>query len=213
MDAIILAGGKGSRMDTPVPKPLVTVRGKTILEHQLEYLFANGVTSAILSLGHRAEEIREFAAKRFPDRSVFCAVEDRPLGTAGGLKLAVRQVKTDSVLVLNCDDLTDIAPKDIGHAGEHVVCVAHPRLPFGRVLEKDGYAVFEEKPLLPDWISVGWYRFQTRELLERLPDEGSLEYDVFPYLKLRIHYHKSFWQPLNTKKDLEGFEKGVDSGR
>ena len=85
--------------------------------------------------------------------------------------------------------------------------MAHPHLPFGRVLEKNGYAVFEEKPVLKDWVSCGWYVFNKQEMLNILPDKGMLEYEVFPKLKLRLFKHEGFWKPLNTRKDILEFEE------
>lgn len=214
MDVIILAGGKGSRMGGEVPKPLTPVLGKTILDHQLEYLFSfPEVETVILSLGHRAEEIQEHVSLRYPEKPIFFSIENKPLGTGGGLKQAMQRAKTQRVLVVNCDDITNISVGELETLPEHTICVAHPRLPFGRVLEKDGYAVFEEKPMLPDWISCGWYCFNREEILGALPDEGSLEYDVFPNIKLRIYRHEDMWRPLNSKKDIQSYEEGTEPGK
>ncbi|MDP2630400.1 MAG: NTP transferase domain-containing protein [Candidatus Uhrbacteria bacterium] len=214
MDAIILAGGKGTRMGEEVPKPLTLVCGKTILDHQLENLLSFSlVEKIILSIGHRAQEIQEYVEGRYPDRDIIFSIEERPLGTGGGLKLAMQKATSARVLVLNGDDITDLPIDALEPLSEHTICVAHPRLPFGRVLERDGYAVFEEKPMLPDWISCGWYCFNREELLCMLPDEGSLEYDVFPKTKLRIYYHEGMWRPLNSKKDIQAFEEGVEPGK
>ena len=117
-----------------------------------------------------------------------------------------RQVDSDFVIVLNCDDITDINLENLKSYNCNTLCVAHPRLPFGLVKEENGFAVFEEKPMLADWVSCGWYLFKRTELLPLLPDKGSLEYDVFPKLKLKLFQHEGFWRPLNTKKDLIEFE-------
>lgn len=214
MDAIIIAGGKGSRMEIDVPKPLVVVRGKTLLEHQIDRLRASGaISQIILSLGHRAEEIVEFIRNRYPTDPPICSVETEYLGTAGGLKLAIGHATTPMVLALNSDDILDIDLELLSQCREHTICVAHPRLPFGRVKESDGFATFEEKPLLPDWVSVGWYVFDREQIAAYLPEKGSLEYDVFPKIKLRIFHHEGFWCPLNTKKDIDTFEKGEEPGK
>jgi len=214
MDAIILAGGKGTRMGGDTPKPLMVVKGKTILEHQIDYLNTFPcIENIILSLGHGAREVQEYVATRYLDQRIVCVVEEYQLGTGGGLKCAMQKATSPRVLVINSDDITDIPIDSLEPMSEHTICVAHPRLPFGRVLEKDGYAVFEEKPILPDWISCGWYCFNREELLNMLPDEGSLEYDVFPNIKLRIYYHEGMWRPLNSKKDIQAFEEGTDPGK
>jgi NDP-sugar pyrophosphorylase family protein len=214
MDAIILAGGKGSRMGDEVPKPLTPVRGKTIIDHQIEYLrIFPALGKIIISLGHRAQEIQEYLVSRYPDGELVFSIEERPLGTGGGLKRAMKHADTARVLVLNGDDITDIPVDRLEEFGEHLICVAHPHLPFGRVVERDGYAVFEEKPILPDWVSCGWYCFNKEEILSVLPDEGSMEYDVFPKIKLRVYYHEGMWRPLNSKKDIQSFEEGTEPGK
>ncbi|MBI4600081.1 nucleotidyltransferase family protein [Candidatus Uhrbacteria bacterium] len=214
MDAIILAGGKGTRMETDTPKPLMVVRGKTILDHQIEYLNSFPcIGCIILSLGNGAQEIERHVAARYLGRDIVFSAEQRPLGTGGGLKLAMQKARSPRVLALNGDDITDIPVDVLEKMTEHVICVAHPRLPFGRVVEKDGYAVFEEKPMLPDWISCGWYCFDREAILRVLPDEGSLEYDVFPAIKLRVYHHEGVWRPLNSKKDIQAFEEGTEPGK
>ena len=209
MDAIILAGGKGSRMEANLPKALVEVRGKPIIAHQIDYLLSQpGVDTIILSLGHQGSFVQEYVQMRYADTPIICSIEEGLLGTAGGLKLAFTRATSPRVLVLNCDDITDIHIADLEGGTEHMICVAHPCLPFGRVHEVDGYAVFEEKPILEDWTSCGWYCFNREELLPLLPDEGSLEYDVFPKIKLKVYHHTGSWRTLNTKKDVQEFEKG-----
>jgi len=206
MDAIILAGGKGSRMEDALPKPLVQIRGKAILDHQLNYLKGR-IDKIVLALGHRADEVIEHVSKFHPNEKIEFSIEDEPLGTGGAIKKAMRLCATQRVLIFNCDDLTDIDVKTLEAMEENVICIAHPRLPFGLVKEVDGYAVFVEKPILPDWVSCGWYAFNKDELMELLPDKGSIEYEVFPKIKLRIYKHEGYWRSTNTKKDVDETEK------
>jgi NDP-sugar pyrophosphorylase family protein len=207
MDVIILAGGKGNRMEDVLPKPLVKVRDKSILAHQLDYFLKSKLISKIiLSLGYKADDIVAYLKVNYPTQNIDFTIETEPLGTAGALKQALLKAATDYAICLNCDDITDIDLNSLGRLTENTICVAHPQLPFGRVKEENGWAVFEEKPMLEDWVSCGWYLFDRVKLLELLPDKGSLEYDVFPKIKLRLYKHQGFWQPLNNKKDLIEFE-------
>lgn len=209
MDAIILAGGKGSRMGDAYPKPLAPIKGKPILAYQLNYLFGSHVIDTIiLSLGHRADEVVAFVKKQYPTHPIDFVIEKEPCGTAGGLKKALQKTSSDYVLVLNGDDIVDIDIAMLAQCAHNTICVAHPRLPFGRVCEKDGCALFEEKPLLEDWVNCGWYVLNRKELFDCAPEKGSLEYDVFPKLQLRVHKHTGFWKPVNTKKDIEELEQG-----
>jgi len=207
MDAILLAGGKGTRMNQPVPKVLVPVHGKTILAHQLDYLLPK-VDKIILALGFQAEHVVEYVKQHYSDKPVFCSLEETPLGTGGALKKALCQSTADRVLVLNCDDLTDIDVSAFTNVAEHHIFVANPRLPFGLVDSSDGYANFVEKPVMKNhWVSCGWYMFLREDIYDLLPDKGMLEYDVFPKIKLKVHQHTGFWQPLNSPKDIQSFEE------
>ena len=206
MDAVIFAGGKGTRMDDALPKVLVVTKGKPILSYPLDYLLPK-VEKIVLAIGHRADEIKAFVTEKYPGKNIVFSIEDEPLGTGGALKQALQQTTSEKVLVLNADDVTDIDPEQVQQNGESTICVTHPRLPFGLVSEKDGYAVFEEKPILDNWVSCGWYVFNREEILPLLPNNGSIEYEVFPKMKLRIYKHEGFWAPLNSKKEVKDFEQ------
>lgn len=92
----------------------------------------------------------------------------------------------------------------------NTICVANPILPYGLVIERDGYAEFLEKPKIDSlWTSCGWYLFKRDEALLNLPDIGSLEYDVFQTgrIKMRLYRHSGFWMTINTPKDVQTFEE------
>jgi|SRR3989338_671292 len=207
MDAIIIAGGEGKRMGSELPKALVEVKGKPILAWQIDYLLNSGIEKIVLAIGHKAEAIADYISNNYREKHVDFTIEKKLLGTAGAIKLALKKCSSEFVVVLNCDDLTDIGIKKLEEKRENTICVAHPSLHFGRVAEKNGYAVFEEKPMLNDWVSCGWYLLNKEEMLKILPDKGMLEYDVFPKIKLRIYKHEGFWKTFNTQKDVEEFEE------
>ena len=206
MDAVIIAGGEGKRMGSDLPKALVEVKGKPLLAWQIDYLLKSGIGKIILAIGHKAEAIADYIGNNYSDKVDF-TIEKKLLGTAGAVKLALQKCSSEFVLVLNCDDLTDINIKRLEEKRENTICVAHPSLHFGRVAEKNGYAVFEEKPMLNDWVSCGWYLLNRKEMLKILPDKGMLEYDVFPKIKLRLYKHEGFWKTFNTQKDVDEFEE------
>ena len=207
MDAVIIAGGKGNRMEGYFPKALAIAKGRPILSYQINYLLKSGINKIVLSLGYKAEEVIKYVKSNYPNAKIDYTIEKELLGTAGGLKLSLSKTESDYAIVLNCDDITDIDISKLQECRENTVCVAHPQLQFGRILEKDGYAIFEEKPMLKDWVSCGWYVFNKAEILKYLPDKGMLEYDVFPKIKLRLFKHEGFWKTLNTKKDILEFGK------
>ncbi|MFC2016621.1 NDP-sugar synthase [Chloroflexota bacterium] len=207
MDAVIIAGGKGQRMEALIPKALVVVKGKPLLSHQIDFLFKSGIKKIVLALGFKAEQVIDYIKSHYPNANIEHTIEKKLLGTAGGIKLALKKSDADYVVALNCDDITDMDISKLQKLKENTICIAHPRLQFGRITEKKGYAVFEEKPMLNIWVSCGWYVFDRKKIMKHLPDKGSLEYDVFPKIKLRIFKHEGFWRTVNTKKDVTEFEK------
>jgi D-glycero-alpha-D-manno-heptose 1-phosphate guanylyltransferase len=112
MQAIILAGGMGTRLRAEVPdlpKPLAPVNGRPFLQYLMSYWVNQGVDRFVLSVGYMAEKVIEQIGDRFVQVPVVYAIEDRPLGTGGALLLALRQLRTDEpFLVLNGDTYFDV---------------------------------------------------------------------------------------------------------
>src|SRR3712207_288990 len=111
MQAVILVGGQGTRLRPityDVPKALVPLRNRPFMGYMLDFLRAGGLDGAVLSLGYLPDPIREYLAECDLDGfSVDYAVEDRALGTAGGIKNAEKYLKTDGpVVVVNGDVLS-----------------------------------------------------------------------------------------------------------
>lgn len=107
-EAIILAGGKGTRLQSVVadlPKPMAPVRNKPFLEFQLNYLQKQGVKSAVLSVGYKHESIIDHFGQNYGGLELRYAIEDQPLGTGGGIKLAAQMLQSDSAFVLNGDSI------------------------------------------------------------------------------------------------------------
>jgi len=110
MKTVIMAGGKGTRLQSiagDIPKPMIPVCGKPILEHQIDCLKKNGLTEIILVIGHLGQHIKDY----FKDGSRFgCGIsyytETEPLGTAGALK-KIENLSGDFIL-LNGDVIFDI---------------------------------------------------------------------------------------------------------
>lgn len=111
MEAIILAGGKGTRLAGVVPnlpKPMAPIAGQSFLHYLLQSLQQQGFTRAILSIGYRAADIRNgFAHWNGPLEIVFCE-EQEPLGTGGAIRAALHMAQSDPVFVINGDTFATI---------------------------------------------------------------------------------------------------------
>ncbi|MBX2931865.1 MAG: nucleotidyltransferase family protein [Chitinophagaceae bacterium] len=111
MQAIILAGGLGTRLKTVVadkPKVLSPVAGKPFLYYIIEYLQKQGVTNYVFALGYLSEQVLDFLQQYYPSLSYQYSIEETPLGTGGGIKKAIQLATEENVLVVNADTFFDI---------------------------------------------------------------------------------------------------------
>ena len=191
MQAIVLAGGLGTRLRGVVadlPKPLAPVAGQPFLGILLEQLRAQGFASAVLSVGYRHELIREAFGDRFGGLAIDYAVEDRPLGTGGAIRLAARACSEADVFVLNGDSYVEL--DFVQMYGRHretgvslTVCAVEvaDAARYGRVVVEGSRIVgFSEKGTAGrGLINAGVYLMR-RNLLEEvtLPDAFSFEEEV-----------------------------------
>ena len=110
MEAIILAGGFGTRLRSLVsdmPKPMAPVLGRPFLSYLLDMLFLRGFKSVVLSVGYKAESIISFFGDDWHGMSLSYSIESFPLGTGGGIKLALSKCSNSHVFVLNGDTYCD----------------------------------------------------------------------------------------------------------
>jgi len=106
MEAVVLAGGLGVRLRGAVPdapKPMAPVNGRPFLEHQMDYWISQGITRFILSTGYKSAIIEKHFEDRHKTAEIDYAIEEKPLGTGGGLLLAALKTKKSPFLVLNGD--------------------------------------------------------------------------------------------------------------
>ncbi len=107
-ECIILAGGLGTRLRSEVPglpKCMAPVAGKPFLHWVIEYLLSQKVSVFIFSTGYMHENIEEYISAEYPHLNAKFSVEDRPLGTGGALKLALKLCTDANVLAVNGDTL------------------------------------------------------------------------------------------------------------
>ena len=111
MQAIVLAGGLGTRLRRVVPdlpKPMAPVAGRPFLAWVLDALVDAGFEAAVLAVGYRHEVIRQHFGEDYRGMALRYSVEDSPLGTGGAIRLAAGQVEHDPVFVLNGDTYLEL---------------------------------------------------------------------------------------------------------
>jgi D-glycero-alpha-D-manno-heptose 1-phosphate guanylyltransferase len=113
--AIILAGGFGTRLQSvisEVPKPMAPINGVPFLNYQLNYLKYFGITQVIMSVGYLAEKIKAYYKNSFNGILIDYAYEETPMGTGGGIRLALQKTESKEVLVLNGDSFFEVDLKE-----------------------------------------------------------------------------------------------------
>jgi D-glycero-alpha-D-manno-heptose 1-phosphate guanylyltransferase len=111
-EAIVLAGGRGTRLQTVVadlPKSLAPVTGKPFMAYLLDYAKKQGIKKFIFALGYKSEQIEAFVKQYLPEGSYIFSVEEEPLGTGGAIYKACKQVSTPHTIVLNADTFFGIS--------------------------------------------------------------------------------------------------------
>src|SRR5918998_1615211 len=111
MQAVVLVGGQGTRLRPityDIPKALVPLRNRPFIGYMLDFLRGSGLDGAVLSLGYLPDPIQEYLGDKqeLDGFSVDYAVENKTLGTAGGIKNAERYLDGDTFVVVNGDVLT-----------------------------------------------------------------------------------------------------------
>lgn len=228
--AVILAGGPGAQLRPltyEVPKALIPVKGKPILEYTIELLRKYQVKDLILAVGHLGGKIRDHFGdgSRFGIKILYSR-EDKPLGTAGALKLARKHLNEAPFLVIHGDVLTKI---DLGsllsfhqsHGGVATMALAIVKDVSGvETVSLDGYKIKEffrtpgEKKLKTGLVNAGIYVFQP-EIFKYIPRfRVKMLEDIFPGLaKKGKLYGYPFSEPWYDVSTPESYEKAIKTWR
>ena len=105
-EAIILAGGLGTRLRSAVPdlpKCMAPVGGRPFIAYLTDYFRAGGIEKFIFALGYKSEHFDDFLRSELPQDSYRISMEDEPLGTGGAIQRACLLAMDPTVLVLNGD--------------------------------------------------------------------------------------------------------------
>jgi len=226
MQAIILLGGKGTRLQglyPDRPKALAPIAGHPFLEWQLAWLARHGICDTHLAAGHLAQAIRDWVASTQLKSKVAISAEPHPLGTGGGLKFTEPFIRTDPFLILNGDSLLPNldfhALADAGQTSGALITLAITRIEsagrYGTVEfdERKRVTAFREKAAQTGgWINGGVY-LARRTLLDRIAPGNtvSLETDVFPTLCVEGQLGVFFSEPplldMGTPDGLQAMER------
>lgn len=168
LEALVLAGGLGTRLKHVVPnlpKPMAPVAGRPFLEILLVSLASKGFSRVVLSLGFMAEKVVAHFGGQFAGMELVYEIENIPLGTGGAVRQALERCCTDHVFVFNGDTYLDLERPDVEAqwhmhhvpiiVGREVVDTAR----YGRLSTVEGRVVgFSRKGIAgPGLINAGCY--------------------------------------------------------
>ncbi|HOX77123.1 MAG TPA: sugar phosphate nucleotidyltransferase [Bacteroidales bacterium] len=219
MKAVILAGGLGSRLrpfTQIIPKPLLPIGEKSVLEIQIEHLKKHGFNEIFLATNYKSEYIENF----FGDGSRFgiklkISKEDKPLGTAGPITLLKNEL-TDPFLMMNGDILTLLDYKNfydfaVKTGADLTISVKEYITPFqfGNIeFEGDYVTYIKEKPQIRMNVLAGIYIFRP-EIFRLIPDNTFFGMDLLidkmlnekiPVAKYQIY---EYWLDIGQVDDYE----------
>ena len=196
MEAIILCGGLATRLGEAaktVPKVLLEIAGKTVLEWQIRLLMEAGVTKVVLASGHLHDVLYERVGDDYAGMRVRYAKEEKRLGTGGAIQNAMKQIGTSPFFVLNGDilladfSLRGMLDRFHEEMAGVLLSVHVPDIrPYGEIVSDDNgkiQAFREKQPTCrAGYVNGGVYLFN-QSIADAFPngqETFSMERDVFP---------------------------------
>lgn len=234
MQAVVLVGGLGSRLRPityDVPKAMVPLRNRPFMRYMVDFLKTGGLEGAVLSMGYLPDPIQKyFSGLDLNGFSLNYAVEEHPLGTAGGIKNAQRYLGGGPLVVTNGDVLTGLDLREVVQVHQDtdalatitLTTVEDPSL-YGLVEVDHEMQVrrFVEKPaydeITTNLINAGVYVLEP-EVLDMIPEgrEVSIEREIFPHLqaegRLRAYISSAYWRDIGTPRSYLTASHDVLSG-
>jgi D-glycero-alpha-D-manno-heptose 1-phosphate guanylyltransferase len=220
MNAIILCGGLSTRLGeitASVPKILLEIGGKTVLDHQLEKIKRGGIDTVVMAAGHLSHVLQEQIGPERNGVKIIYAVEKEKLGTGGAIKFALSCVPTpnEPTFILNGDILTTVSlehmAKNLKPESDGIILAAHVddvasygTLEYDREFHLNA---FKEKEGIhkSGYQNGGFYLF-TPKVSQYFPSKNSfsIEYDVFPNMKnLFVFESNESWIDIGIPERLE----------
>ena len=233
MYAVIMAGGKGTRVasvNRDLPKPMLPINGKPVLEYEIECLRRQGITDIILSIGHLGEQIQAY----FGDGSPFGVQityirEEVPLGTAGALYYLKGRVREDFFLI-NGDLIFDVDfHRLMAFQKQHQAMAALLGHPNNHPYDS-GIIVADADGRVTGWLTKedkrGWYRncvnagihVLSPQLLEEMDAPKKIDLDreilrpMLPSGRVYVYRTPEYVKDMGTQERISQVEHDLQTG-
>ncbi len=191
-EAIILAGGLGTRLHGEVPdlpKCMAPVAGHPFLTYVIRHLLSQGIEHFIFSLGYRHEAIEQFLESQFAYLNYTTSIEDHPLGTGGAIQLALIKTSTRDILIVNGDTLFRVDVDEL--SDRHMQTQAACTLALKPMLSFDRYGV----------VGTDSHHRVTSFAEKRFEAKGNINGGVYVLNKVDFQKH-SFTSVFSFEKDF-----------
>lgn len=226
--AVVLAGGKGTRLrpyTVALPKPLVPVGDKPILEIIIIRLAKQGFRRIIITVNHQADIIMAyFGCGDKWGVEIEYSLEDKPLGTMGPLRLLKNL--PDDFLVMNGDVLTDIDYS--AFLETHIKSKNIFSISSYKRIQKNDYGVleveddklqgFKEKPETQFIVSMGVYAV-SKKVLKYIPENQFFGFDALMLTLLKqnvvigVYEHRGYWMDIGRPDDYQQAVEDIENGK
>ena len=224
MKAVILAGGKGTRLaeyTKLVPKPMVKIKGKPIITYIIKHFYNYGVREIIIASGYKHKIINRYFKKVILFKDLKIRVINTGLNTLTGKRISKLKKyfdKNENFFLTYGDGISNINLSKllkfhIKHKKVATLTAVHPPARFGELkLKKNKLIKFDEKPQLTSgWINGGFFvlnknffNFLSNKnvMLEREPIQKLIKKK-----NLMAYKHNGFWMCMDTSRDKKVLEK------
>ncbi len=181
VDILIMAGGKGQRLEPftkIVPKPLIPIGDKPIIEHIIDKFVFYGIKLFFISINYKSELIKAYFKEISPNYQIKFVKENKPLGTIGALQIIENEITYDDVLLVNCDILININYNDLYkyHKDNNnditiISSLKIYKIPYGICKVNNGNLIeIVEKPEYEFLVNTGMYLIK-KELIKLIPKD------------------------------------------
>lgn len=219
MRVLILCGGKGERLQpltNSVPKPLIHVKGRPILNYLISYFEAHGFKKFVVAVGYKAEEIIRYCEENHQNLEIRI-VDSGDADILKRVQDAVRYIPGDFILCYG-DTLADV---NIGkliafhkrHGGKMSITTYPLQSQFG-ILESDrsGRVIsFEEKPVMDKWINIGYFYLSggSRDDISKCKNFVGFLQNMISQKEMFSFKHAGLHITVNTITELHEAEKNI----
>jgi dTDP-glucose pyrophosphorylase len=218
IEVVMMAGGRGERLrpltDT-IPKPLLNIGGKAIIDYNIDELILNGVNNFHITINYLADQlVNHFSQKNTSEINYSLVKENKPLGTLGAIKL-IKNFKYDDILIMNSDLFTNIDFEDFYKTFiEEDADMAVATIPYNinipyAILGYEGNKIksLQEKPSYTYYANAGIYLIK-KDLINKIPND--IFYNTTDLLETLLLENKKvikypiigYWIDIGRHEDL-----------